>query len=312
CGSRTRAWHSQRAPGAPRAAPSPRRASTIPARARHRASPVLPRSGFARPTYRLEERLCAVEDRVVDHLAIDLDRRRPARLGLLEGRDDALRALEFLGARKIGAIHRTDLVRMNAQTALEAAAAAALERPLEGRDLLEMEPRTVDRTLEAGRARRKDDARARLRQLRFFDADRQSQLVCIVRGAEGEPLQAPSRLIWPQAARLDDAVDALHPRRRLHLGNEVDRAFSDTALALEGREQPVDRMQVGRAFDLGEQLAVHALVDRRHEIAIAERARGGVDAHIAQAPARARERLGHGPARGFLVRDRDRILEVDD
>ena len=95
----------------------------------------------------------------------------------------------------------------------------------------------------------------------FVDADRQAQLEGIVRGTEGEPLDAPGALVGSQVARLDDAIDPLHARRGLDLRDEIDRALGDAALALERGEQPVDRVQVRGALHLGKEDAVHALVD---------------------------------------------------
>src|SRR6185436_9575725 len=100
------------------------------------------------------------------------------------GRDDALGARELIRARRVGAVDRADLVRVDAQPALESAAAASLQRALERLGLLEVKPRAVDRTLQPRSARREDNPRARLGELGFLEADRETQLVRVVGGAE--------------------------------------------------------------------------------------------------------------------------------
>src|SRR5438128_10307435 len=92
---------------------------------------------FLRLPERVEEGLGAVDDRVVDHLAVELDRRGAFRLGFLEGRDDAPGLRKLLGRGLVGGVHRAELVGMDATASLEAAAPAALERAAEGVRLLE-------------------------------------------------------------------------------------------------------------------------------------------------------------------------------
>src|SRR3954470_6048109 len=111
-----------------------------------RGSAVKPRGGLiAKLLHRVEKRLRAVDDRVVDHLAVELDRRGAAGLGFFEGDDDAPGLGQLFLGRQVGRVYGRDLVRVDAQAALEAAAAAALERPREGRGFLEMEPGAVER-----------------------------------------------------------------------------------------------------------------------------------------------------------------------
>src|SRR2546423_6925791 len=74
----------------------------------------------------VEQCLCAMRYRIVDHLAVDLDRRGAAALRLAEGGDDAPGGGQLVGARHVGSIHRRDLVGVHAAASLEAAAAAAL------------------------------------------------------------------------------------------------------------------------------------------------------------------------------------------
>ena len=59
------------------------------------------------------------------------------------------RARDLVSARRVGRIHRRDLVGMDAQPSLKAGAPAALERAREGLRLAQMEPGTVDRILES-------------------------------------------------------------------------------------------------------------------------------------------------------------------
>ena len=47
----------------------------------------------------VEQRLRAVHDRIVDHLAVDLDRGGAAAFGCAEGGDDALGGGQLAGAR---------------------------------------------------------------------------------------------------------------------------------------------------------------------------------------------------------------------
>ena len=62
-----------------------------------------------------------MDDRVVDHLAVELDRGRAFRFRLLERRDDALGLGDLLGRGQVGRVHRRELVRMDAEASLEAA-----------------------------------------------------------------------------------------------------------------------------------------------------------------------------------------------
>src|SRR6185436_4896966 len=125
---------------------------------------------------------------------------------------------------------------------LEAVAPAALERAGEALRLPEMKPGTVDRAFHARRARGKYHARLGVGELRFIHSHRQPKLVRVVRSAECDPLHAPRPLVGPQAARLQDAIDALHTGRGLDLRHQVEAAGLDAELALEIRHQPVDRM----------------------------------------------------------------------
>jgi hypothetical protein len=83
-------------------------------------------------------------------------------------------------------------------------------------------------------------------------------------------------------------------------------------LALEVRQQPVDRVQVGRAFHLGQHDAFDIAVDRFHEIPVAKICRRSIDSHVATRLARAVERGGHRAARRRLLGDRHRVLEIHD
>ncbi len=253
-----------------------------------------------------------MHDRVVDHLAVDLDRRRAAALGFAEGADDALGGGQLGSARHIGGVHRRDLVGMHAAASLEAAAAAALERARKGLGLLEMEPGTVDRVFHARGARGEHDAGTCVVELGLIERRRKPEIIRVIAGAEANPLHAPGRSIGTQVPRLHDAVDALHPRRGLDLRHEIERAFLDAALALERGEQPVDGVQIGGAFDFRHHHAVHAFLHRGDEIGIAIRRRRRVHAHVEQAAPRLGQCLDHGSAARRLVGGSNRVLEIED
>ena len=82
--------------------------------------------------------------------------------------------------------------------------------------------------------------------------------------------------------------------------------------AFELGEQPVDRGQPGRAFDLRQNDAVEARPHDRHQIAVAEFSVDGIDPDIEQSPPRPLQRCGDRLARCRLLGGRDRVFEVED
>ena len=97
----------------------------------------------------------------------------------------------------------------------------------------------------------------------------------------------------------------------LELGHEVDRAFGDAAIALEVPDQPVDRVQVGGAFDLRQDYAFDFGVQHLVQIAEAEGARRRVHAYVAAAASRPLQRCRHALTSRGLFRERHGILQVD-
>src|SRR3970282_2378741 len=99
----------------------PRLGPTIPAPVPHHASTRIlaaaaRRSALARLrlAHRFDDGAAPVHYRVIDHLAVDLDRGRAARLGLAGRGGDAVGAGQLPVAGQIGGIDRADLVRMHA------------------------------------------------------------------------------------------------------------------------------------------------------------------------------------------------------
>src|SRR6266513_5460087 len=99
----------------------------------------------------------AIDDRVIDELAVELDRGDSFRLCLRESRDGALGEGDFILARREDAVDHTDLVRVDAHLALEAVGQCRSRRGFEALRVLQIDPYRIERRLDSGGARGGDD-----------------------------------------------------------------------------------------------------------------------------------------------------------
>src|SRR5258708_23030819 len=116
---------------------------------------------------RVEQTLRFGDDRVVDELAVELDRRRAGLFGLGKGGDDALGAGDLLGGGREDAVDRNHLVGVDAHLALVAEALGALRRLAAALGVGEVGPHRIDRRLEPGGSARDRDGGAGMRELRL-------------------------------------------------------------------------------------------------------------------------------------------------
>src|SRR6185437_2929710 len=97
--------------------------------------------------------------------------------------------------------------------------------------------------------------------------------------------------------------------RRLDDRDQIDSPEYKALLALQLRQEPVDRGERSGAFDLWQDDPVEPRADDCNEVAVAELGVGGIDPNIEERLAR--QRPGHGTARGRLLGGRDSVLEVE-
>ena len=201
---------------------------------------------------------------------------------------------------------------MDAHASLEAQAQAALHRGAQSGRVPEADPHCVDGRLDARGARRNYKVDPHRRELLLARRPRHADVAGEIRGAERHSLHAPRTRIVLERAGAEDAVEARKARRRLDDRHEVDSARRQSALALEVGDQPVDRAQIRSRLHLGEHDAIDAGPDDRHDIRQAPLRPDAVDAYVAFACAGLCQRFDHGFPRRRLLRDRNRIFQVED
>src|SRR6185369_1025499 len=114
---------------------------------------------------RFQQALGALRDRVIDHLAVDLDCGRAACFGRAKRGDDALGGGDFVRGRRVAFISGTDLIGMDAKAPLETCAPAARDRSSKSVGILQAKPRTVERAFQSASPRSEHDSRSRVFQL---------------------------------------------------------------------------------------------------------------------------------------------------
>ena len=112
-------------------------------------------------------------------------------------------------------------------------------------------------------------------------------------------------------AGCEDHVEVGEPTRRLDDRDKIDGPGCRVSLAFQLRQEPIDRGERGRAFDLWQHDPFEPRADDCNEVAVAELGVGGIYPNIEERLARQRQRRGHGAACGRLLGGRDRILEVE-
>src|SRR6185437_13359474 len=97
----------------------------------------------------LQQTLRAIDDRVIDEFAVELDRGDSLYFGCFEGGDDALGESDLLLAWREHVVHHRNLVRVDAHLALEAIGERRAGRGFERLRVLQIDPDRVERRLEA-------------------------------------------------------------------------------------------------------------------------------------------------------------------
>jgi hypothetical protein len=111
-------------------------------------------------------------------------------------------------------------------------------------------------------------------------------------------------------AGCEDPVEVGEPTRRLDDRDQIDGAGDQVLLALQLRQQPIDRGERSGIFDLWQDDPVEARAGDRNEVAVAELGVGGIYPNIEERLARQRQRRRYGDACSWLFGGRDRVLEV--
>jgi hypothetical protein len=254
--------------------------------------------------HRIQRALGAIDDRVVDELAVELDRRAACLFGLGKGGDHPLGEIDLGIGRGEDAVDHADLVGVDAHLALKAERQRLAGRRFKAFLVLEIDPHGVERRLDARGAAGDDDAGAGIGKLALGAVPDHVDVEREVAGAKGAMLDARTGA--------QDRVDVAQPLSGLDDRDEVDAAHRQAALAFEIGQQPIDGLQGRGAFDLGEDDAVQPGLDDGAEITVAECGVGGIDPHVKQAGARLRVGGDDRAARRRFLGDRDRVLEIED
>jgi hypothetical protein len=94
--------------------------------------------------------------------------------------------------------------------------------------------------------------------------------------------------------------------------HEINGVEGQASLALDLGHEPVRDLDIVRPMNLGEHHAVDGPLHDGVEVAVAEFRRECVDADIAASAPRLLQRFDHDGARRHLLRDRARVLEIED
>ena len=192
---------------------------------------------------------------------------------------------------------------MNAELALKSEVADKLGGAPERFVLAEVDPYRIDRRLEPRGTRFHHDGGAGVVELALLEGPPHSHVEGVVAGSEREPPHP--------GAGAGDIAKLHHAAAGLDDRHEIDAAFAKAPRALQRRDGPVDSHELGGRLDLRQDDAVDALRDHRLQIVEAERGVERVDPHVPEGAARRLERRDHFLARGRLLRDGDRILEIE-
>src|SRR5438067_11578292 len=95
----------------------------------------------------------ATDDRVIDELAVELDRGDPLRLRLRESRDGAFGEGDLILARGEDAVDHRDLVRVDTHLALETVGERRSRRGFEALRILQIDPHGIQWRLDPRRPR---------------------------------------------------------------------------------------------------------------------------------------------------------------
>jgi len=165
--------------------------------------------------------LRSIKDRVVDKLAVELDRCTTHGFRLGEHRNDPFGVGDLRLARREDPVHGRDLLRVNAHLALKAKAQRGASGDFEPLFVREIDPNRVERRLDVGGARGGGDPRARKGQLRLCAAPRHAHV-------EGK-ITRTKRDMPDARAGCEDCVEVAEATRRLD-----DRDQIDSPLRLRG------------------------------------------------------------------------------
>ena len=158
---------------------------------------------------------------------------------------------------------------MDAHLSLEAVSQCCAGRSFQALRVGQINPDRIQRRVDSGRARCGDNNRAGVGKLGLAPAPRHVHIEREVAGTEGNAPDA--------CARREDRVDLLDTARRLDDRNQIDVTEGQSSVPFQLSQQPIDRCEPGRAFDLRENDAVQTGLHDRDQVAIAEFGVDGVD-----------------------------------
>jgi hypothetical protein len=197
-----------------------------------------------------------------------------------------------------------DLIGMDAHLSLEAVSQCCASRGFQAGRVGQINPDRIQRRVDVGRAGCSDNNCAGVGKLGLAPAPSHVHVKREVAGTEGNAPDA--------CARRKDRVDLLDTARRLDDRDQIDITERHSSVTLELRQQPIDRCEIGRAFDLRENDAVQTGLHDRHQIVIAEFGVNGVDPDIKQSLPGTFERSRHYLACRRFLGDRHSIFEIQD
>src|SRR5215813_14443217 len=220
-----------------------------------------------------------IDDGIVDELAFELDGGGAGRFGRLEGAHDLARPLDLRGRGREDRVDLGHLIGVDAHLALKPEALDVAGRRAQALDIGEINPHRVERRLDAGSTRGEHALAAVGQELSLAAAPLDIHVEGEIAGAEGDALDAR------RGGR--DGANVGHSLAGLDDGDDVELTGCEPPLPLQVRNHPIDGSDLVGRLHLGQDDAVDALRDDRHDVAVAELGGGGIDADVAAALARA-------------------------
>ena len=224
--------------------------------------------------------------------------------GAGEGRADALGEDDVGVGRGEDAVHRGDLVGVDAHLALEAEGERGAGGGFEAVGVGEIDPDRVERGLDAGGTRGGDHGGSGVGEFGFGAGPDHVHVEGEVAGAEGNAADA-------RGGR-EDCVEVLQAAGGFDDWDQVDGVARDGAVAFELGQQPVDGGEGGGGFDLREDDTVEAGVHDCGQVAVAELGVGGVDADVEERVAGALQGGRDERASGWLFGDCHGVFQIED
>lgn len=192
---------------------------------------------------------------------------------------------------------------MDAQFAAQAEAPAIACGLAEALRIAHLEHHRIDRRLEPGDARGVHEPRTAVGERLLFRRPFEIEIVGVVAAAERQARDA-GRCRGDRFG-VDDAARGLDDQHQLERpGLEPRRTLA--RLDVRG-----DRLHVPGRLGLRQHDAIEPRPDHRVEIVAPERRVDTVDAHVAAGAARPAQRLDRERTRVRLLRERDRVLEIE-